>query len=169
MVNKDLSVYAAMQTGSPVSTYRKTIQAKVHVTIMNPFSGEPQGVILQGDPGSKSKAPVKEAVITFYSIEGDMFFRNMNLRHFEDGTIIAYTPPVTEPVKAVEQSTDEEIAELLGKPFLTLQSVLDKTNSTVFVQRILQVAKDEEKSMKYIKKIEARLAEIQNSAVTQDA
>lgn len=158
----DLEYFEAMQTGEPVARYKKTILAKVCVTILNPFSKTKQEIILEGEPGTKS------SIVSVWSIEEDLFIRNMNNRHFEDGTLIPFVPDKKKVEdKSIEQSSDEEVKELVKKPFLTLQSVLNKTKSEAFVNRLLQAAIETERSDKIVSAIQTRLAEIQFGTLTQ--
>lgn len=153
----DPNTFSAMQEGKSVGTYRKTIVAQVHVQILNPFNQEPQGLILSGNPNSE------DAIVQTWSVPEDVFFRRMNKRHFESGTIIPVAPVektvVEQPI--IEQSTDEQLKEMLGKPFYTLSNILVKTESEAFVSRILTMAREMEKSEKTIKAIEQRLSELE--------
>jgi hypothetical protein len=160
----DLTIFSAMQEGTPYGTYQKTILAKVHVTVLNPFSKEPEGLILSGEPGSDS------SLVRTWDIKEDVFFKRINKRHFEQGTIIPFKAKhVEKPVDMLEQSTDEDLDTMLDQPFYSLQSALNKTESEALVSRILAIARKKDKSEKIIANIQKRLAEIQSIKVKEQA
>lgn len=158
---KDLNsgVYAAMQTGQPYSSYIKTIVGKIYVTILNPFYGEPVGKIIEGDPRGKNK---ESCIIDTWSEKEDVFFRRMNRAHFEKGNIIPYVRKAEEiNDEFVNDITDEMIDTLLGSRFLVLQNAVNKFTSPPPVFRILNRARELEKSEKIIKFLEGKLSELQ--------
>jgi len=156
-------IYSAMQVGKPYKSYRKTILGKVYVTILDPFTQEtPIGIHLEGEPTTDERA-----IVDIWSEKEDVFFKRMNKRHFETGNLIPYIREEKEAKRTVENSTDEELKALINKPFLSLQAVLNKTNSEALVFRILTLAKELEKSDKIIKAIESRLSEIQFGSETK--
>lgn len=157
--NLDSGVYSAMQTGQPYSSYIKTILGKVYVTILNPFTGEPVGKIIDGDPRGKNK---ESCIIDTWSEMEDVFFKRMNKTHFEKGNIIPYTRKADEEVeKSPNEITDEEIDMLLGSRFLALQNAVNKFTSVSPVFRMLDRARELEKSEKIIKFLEGKLSELQ--------
>ncbi len=162
-MTQDLQVYSAMQTGKPYKSYKKTILGKVQVIVLNPFSQESSAILLEGEEGSP------DAILDVWSEKEDAFFKRMNRRALETGRIISFTHKEEEPlaVNTPEQMSDEEVKDLIKKPFLSLRSILEKTESEAFVYRILKAARDAEKSEKFISAIEARLGEIQ-SGITEE-
>ena len=158
----DAKVFSAMQTGQPYKSSKKTILGKLSVTVLNPFNGEVNVILLEGDSNNP------DSILDVWTEKEDAFFKRMNKRSLETGRIISFTKreEVNEEPK-IEQMSDDEIKDLIKKPFLSMQTILNKTNSETFVYRILKSAREAEKSEKYIAAIEARLGEIQ-SGITEE-
>jgi len=160
------AIYSAMQDGRPLRTYIKTILGKVYVTVINPFLGKPEGVILEGnpnDPDNFTKCSVK-----VWSIKEDEFFKRINETHFKSGNI-RIVKEVDEPVKklSVNDISDEDIVVTLNKPFLALKNKLNKFTAVAPVYRFLKRAEDMEKSEKILNSIRARLAELELESIPQ--
>ncbi len=163
-MTQDLQVFSAMQLGKPYKSYKKTILGKVQVIVLNPFSQESSAILLEGDDGSAN------SILDVWSEKEDAFFKRMNRRALETGRIIVFTrADVNESEeKTPEQMSDEEIKELVKKPFLKLKNILDRTESEAFVYRILKAAREAEKSEKFVSAVEARLGEIQSGIVEEE-
>jgi hypothetical protein len=155
----DTSTYGLMQTDDPFKSYTKTILAKVFVNVLNPFTGEVEGIILVGNP----KEHIRTAIVDIWTEKGDSYFRNANQKHFEDGTIIPYTKEKTEPTEEEHLNTlsDEEIEVLLKSKFFTLSNAVSKMTAVAPVYRTLEMAKELEKSEKIIKFLEGKISELQ--------
>ena len=151
----DTSTYGLMQTDDPFKSYTKTILAKVFVNVLNPFTEEVEGIILEGNPKERHRT----AIVDIWSEKGDSFFRNANQRHFEEGTIIPYTKEAVEQTEEEHLNTlnDEEIEILLKSKYFTLSNAVSKMTAVAPVYRTLEMAKDMEKSEKIIKFLEGRL------------
>lgn len=163
----DTEVFAAMQGNRPVSCYKKTILAKVFVTVLNVFDNSPEGRLLTGQPGSA------DSMVYCYSIPEDVFFKRYNRRHLERGVIISVPVQVEQPAPEpaelpLEQASDETLRQLVNSRYKGLEAALNKTESEALVFRILAIAREEEKSEKIIRAIETRLAEIQNTGLTRE-
>jgi hypothetical protein len=163
----DLEVFQAMQGNEPIAVYRKTVLAKVYVQILNAFNQEPEILLLSGPAG----AP--DSTVNIYSVPEDVFFRRHNRRLFEQGILIPV--PVEKKVEVpveeelpLEQASDETLRQLVNSRYKALEAALTKTESEALVNRILDMARQEEKSEKLIHAIETRLAEIQNARFTQE-
>lgn len=161
------ATYSAMQTGRPYKRYKKVILGKVFVTVLNPFSGQPEGVVVEGDP---SLPDTQEAItVNVWNAKEDVFFRRMNKAHFAAGNLqeIPLPPLPHEEVRprSVNDITDEEIVELLNKPFLALKNKLNKFTSTAPVFRLLRKAEEMEKSEKILTVLRARLSELEFASV----
>lgn len=159
----DPQVFSAMQADEPFSTYRKTILGKVFVQVLDPFSHIPQGLLLSGVKGTDTEK------VDMWSVQEDLFFRRMNKKHLETGMVIKVPKakptevPVVE-VKKLEQYSDEELRALVdhdSKHFIALQKTLANITSEAVAYRMLELAKELEKSEKIIKAIETKLAELQ--------
>lgn len=160
----DPQVFSAMQAEEPLATYRKTILGKVFVEVLDPFSHAVQGLLLHGQKGADS------AQVDVWSVQEDLFFRRRNKKQFETGMLVkvAQPKPTDAPLpvapKKLEQYSDEELRELVdyqSKHFMALQKTLANVTSEAVVYRILELAKELEKSDKTITAIETRLAELQ--------
>jgi len=103
---KDYDAYSAMQEGEPIKRYIKTILGKVHVVVLNPFSEEPEGVILEGRPGNMDDLP--NMVVDLWTNKQVVFFEKMNKKHLDAGRL-ALTSKTAPQQKSPNVLTDEEI------------------------------------------------------------
>jgi hypothetical protein len=156
MDNSDSAIFSAMQAGNPYATYRKTILAKVYINILNPFSGNPEGIILYGDPKNDESGRIDT-----WSEKEDLFLRRMNKNHFARGTLLKIERETPVEVRTIEQYSDAELAELLRLKYYSLQRQLSEIESAPVLMRLIAIARDEEKSEKIIKTLEARLSEVE--------
>jgi hypothetical protein len=155
---KDYDTYAAMQDGEPLKRYTKTILGKVHVVVLNPFTEEPEGVILEGRPDHANDFP--SMVVELWTSKQVVFFEKMNKKHLNAGRLTAIDK-VPEIKPSPNLMTDEEIEHILGSKFLVLKNRLKKLTDTAPVFRLLNKARELDVSEKYIKHIEERLTELQ--------
>ncbi len=154
-----MDIFSAMQTGKPFKSYQKTILGKACVTSWDSFNNVPVFVILEGDP----KKTELGTVIDVWDEKEDMFFKKMNRSHFQSGVLREIVRVDLPEEHRVEDFTDEELLNLLKDKFFTIQNKLNKIDSEAVIFRILRIARENEKSEKLIKVIEARLSEIQHS------
>lgn len=158
-IKDDLAVYSAMQEGKPFKRYIKTILAQVHVTTINPFTGEPESLILSGDP---SKEDIEETCyVEIWDNKQDQFFQRMNKNHFQAGVIKEYKAKEVKREPSVNEISDEEIQEILNKPFLALRNKLNSFTSPAPVYRFLSFAEKMEKSEKILDAIRERASELE--------
>jgi len=150
----DYDIFAAMQEGKePLARYRKTIVGKVHVVALNPFSEEPEGVLLEGN-GDKS-------YIELWDTKQLVFFERMNKSHLDAGRIVKMEKLPEPPPPSPNILTDDEIDKLLEGKFLTLRKRLDAFTDTAPILRLLNRARELEKSEKIIKHLEERISQIE--------
>lgn len=152
-MESSIDTFSAMQTEEPLARFRKTILGKVHVLVLDPFTGKVEEVILEGDP---RKLP-QGSFIELWDKKGEMFFRRANRKHFEKGSLSEMFKVPEEQVSP-NQITDEQIDEVLNKPFLALDKKLNEFTSTAPVARFLNRARELDKSVKVVKRIEEALA-----------
>lgn len=153
----DARIVSAMQEGTPYSTYKKTILAKVYVTVLNSFSLIPEGLILEGEEGDE------RARVDLWSEREDVFFKRQNRKQFEQGNIIpavTTTPALPEP-KTIEQYDDNEMRAVVNQTFIKLQKTLDTVTTEAVVLRMINIAKAEEKSEKILNALTSKLSAIQ--------
>lgn len=156
--NVSYDVYSAMQTGTPYKKYKKTILGKVYLEVLNPFSGKPEGLILHGNPAKNQEG----CFVEVWTQKEDVFLKRRNPQHFKEGTLQEWTQkPKEKKEKLYSEYSDDDIKKIVNSRFLALQSTLNKATSEAFVLRILNMARELEKSEKIVRAIEARLSEIQ--------
>lgn len=127
------------------------------------FQNQPDGSLLTGDPRNNEEG----CIVDIWNDQEDVYFKRMNASLLSKGLILPYQrKEETEHVKTVEESTDEELLELVNSKFFTFQSKLNSINTIPVLFRILEVARQAEKSEKIIKLVEARLAEVQGNEYT---
>lgn len=157
-MSNDISAYSSSQSGKPYKTYKKVVLGRVYVSMIDPFSGQPTGYMLYGDP----KRNDESCYLIMWNEIDDRFFRTRNKSHLDAGFIIEVpnkeTPEVIE--QPLEQYSDEQLKEVINKRYLALQAILNKTSSEAVLFRMIDLAREMEKSEKIIGAIEARLAEV---------
>lgn len=150
----DYDIFSAMQGGrEPLARYKKTILGKVHVVALNPFSDTPEGVLLEGD--------ADKSYIELWDAKQLVFFEKMNKNHLDAGRIVKMEKEPEAPPPSPNQLSDDDVDKLLEGRFLTLKSRLDKFTDTAPVLRLLNRARELEKSEKIIKRLEERISQIE--------
>lgn len=152
----DTRVWSAMQTGTPFASYRKVILGKVYITILSPFTLKPEGILLEGEPKTDERA-----TIDVWSEMENLYLRRQNKKHFLEGTIIRVTREEVVEKHNIEQYSDAELSEVLSYKFITLTRLLGEITTAPVLMRMVELAKEMEKSEKIIKAIETRLSEVQ--------
>jgi hypothetical protein len=157
----DPQVFSSMQTGKPYASYKKTILGKVFVTVLDPFSHQPVGMLLEGVKGSPTE------IVDIWSEMEEMFFRRTNKKHLDRGMLIKVVRDEPKEVKrTLEQYSDEELKEVINMKYLGFQKILSAITSEAVAIRMEQLAQEMEKSEKILNAIRAKVAELQ--AVPQD-
>jgi hypothetical protein len=152
----DSEIFNSMQSGTPFATYRKTIPAKVYVTVLNPFNQKAEGIILYGNPKEDETAR-----IDIWNEALDLSFRRLNKKHFDEGTLIKIIKEVPVEKHNIEQYSDSELLETLSYKYYSLTKVVNDIKTVPVLLRMIEIAREEEKSEKIIKMIEARLSKLQ--------
>lgn len=153
---EDYRVFSAMDAREPIAIFKKTIVGKVYVTVLNPFTSEVEGLHLEGN----AEAGDERAFVELYDQKSLVFFRKINKRQFDLGNIVQVDKLPTEKVSP-NQITDEEVEELLNGHFFTLKARLDSFTEVAPVLRLLNKARDMEKSEKLIRHIQTKMAELE--------
>jgi hypothetical protein len=85
----------------------------------------------------------------------------MNRPHIAAGRIVKMEKPPVPPPPSPNQLSDKEVDELLKGPYMTLKHKLEKFTEVAPVLRILNRARELEKSEKIIKHLEERISQIE--------
>ncbi len=154
-------VFSAMAEDKPLVTYVKTIVGKVHLTVLDPYSGKPVPVTLQGAPDANNP----KSVVQVWSTKDNSFFKQMNREHLAAGILkpLSQVEEVSrkEEVTSPNTISDDEIREILNKPFLALKNKLNKFTASAPVYRFERMAEEMEKSEKILEAIRARASELE--------
>lgn len=164
--NYNPEIYAAMQAGKPFKSYIKTMLGKIYVVVLDPFSGDPDGIILQGNPKNKTKND--SCIIDTWDEVQDLFFRRINKRQFELGNIIPYVrpePTVPTETPITELSDEELVTKFLNQKYYSFSSLVNKIEQAAVLVRLLDLARENEKSEKMINFLESKLSELQGKSV----
>jgi hypothetical protein len=157
-VDYDPVIFAAMQSQEPYCSYIKGILGRVHLMALDPMTKQPVGVMLEGDPNTKEPT----TIIDLWSEWEDLYFRRMNKKFLDEGTLLIYKKPVEAPKeKTLEAGSQEDLSSFLKGTYITIQNKLAKVTSEALLFRLISLARQQEKPEKIIKILEARLAEIQ--------
>jgi len=154
----DRRLVDAMKAGTPLKRYKKTILGKVYVTALNPFSDEPEGIILQGNPANPDE--LDEQVVEIWDERQDLFFRKINKKHFEAGRLIELAKVFEEP-RSPNEVSDEELDRILGLRFLAFKNRIEKFTEEAPLFRLINRARDVDKSEKIVKHLEETLSKVQ--------
>jgi len=149
---ESLKVFSAMQEGKPLATYRKTILGRVAITILDPFTDKPTGIILTGTATSE------DAKIDVWTVREELFLKRMNRSHFETGILKKVETPVAEEKdKVAPVYSDEELEDILKLAYISLQKQLVEIEDPAILNRLVEKAKELEKTPKVIEVINNRL------------
>lgn len=164
-MSDDAQIFGMMQTSKPLKAYIKTVPSIVYVNILDPFTGKPAGTLLKGNP----RVHAQESIVEIWTEKEDAYFRRANRKHLETGVVIPYTPKEVVEVSEEERlnsMSDEEMDALLGKKFFSLQSAVNKITSPATLFRMLERAKELDKSDSTMNLIEGKLAELQGEELS---
>lgn len=148
----DVKVFSAMQEDTPVASYRKTILGKVFVNILDPFTGNPTGLILKGEPNSE------DARVDVWTTKENLFLQRMNRKHFETGVLQKVDVRVSTPIGIAY--SDEELKDILNLVYISLKKRLVEMTDPATLQRMVSLADEMEKSVKIKEAVEGRLKEV---------
>lgn len=143
----------------PMTHYIKTIRGKVAVNRISPMSGEQETIMLQGDIEDPD-ADLTGAMVPLYTDHDLKYFEQANRGMIESGQIAPHDPEANE-IDRINAITDDELRTLVTGKFFTLKGKLNEFTSPVPVMRALRLANEENRPVKTIETIEARLAELQ--------
>jgi hypothetical protein len=154
--------FSKMQTGDPVAIYKKEILGKVEVSVINPFNGTPEPLILEGDPQKNDP----RCFVEVWSQMAEVFFERQNKPLFKQGYIVKMKDTVKpeekeDLAKSYEHFTREHIEELVTAPYMKFRKELNEIDSEPILFRVLTVAEELERPEKTMINIRQRLTEVQ--------
>lgn len=147
----------------PVKKLIKVGVLKLSGRMLDPIEHMPTDYLLEGDPNDPD-TDLDEITLEFYTEEEWVFFKKKNKALLEAGYLLEYEGDEPE-IDTRNVLTDEEIDEVLGKPFLALRNLLIRVDSQVTMRRILDRALALDVSNKFAEAIRARLAELEEAAL----
>lgn len=150
---------SVMEGKEPYIRYRKAIMGKVSGLRLDPIRFVPTDFLLVGDPTDPNADPA-DFIVEIWTEAEHKYFKRKNKTLIESGTLIPFEGEEV-PLDTTNQITDEEITEILGKPFMALKWRLEKFTSSVPVRRILVKAKELDVTTGKFDAIKARLAELE--------
>lgn len=151
----DPRTFSQMQAGMPYASYKKTILGKVFVNVLDPFSGNPVGLLLEGTKGTDTE------VIDVWNEVEDLFFRRSNKKALETGTVIKIKREEKVEPKTIEQYSDDELKEVINQRYAAFQKSLSAITSEAVLYRMQLLAEEMDKSERFIGSIKAKLADVQ--------
>jgi len=151
---------SAMGGDRPYKRFKKAIMGKVAVLFLDPIRFTPETLILAGDPSNPKIDPADLSIELWTKAEYQYFLRK-NKALIEKGVLVEVETEEELLIETVNQISDEEIDEILGKPFMALKHRLVRFTSPVPVRRILVRALELDKSIGFVDHIKAKLAELE--------
>ena len=116
-MEKDISIYSAMQEGTPYRIFKKTVPSKVVVKVLNPFTGEPESAIMEGDGDGK--------FLEVWDAQGYAFVKNMNEGHFNKGYLVEVKQ------KAKVELTEEQLRKLVAMVDASVQDSYNRSMNQI--------------------------------------
>jgi len=155
----DPKTFAAMQLSRPFATYKKKILGKAAVSVLSPWTGRPEGIMMEGDPEKGDETCFYDS----WSAAEDAYFTRINKRLFDLGVIIRENrkEQLIPADKKIEQYSDDELKVVVDMKYAALQKVLAETTSGAVINRMLMLAKEMDKSDRIVRALEAKLSELQ--------
>lgn len=160
----------AMMEGEPYARYKKTILGKVYVTVLDPYSDEPEGRILQGNPNRPDELDTQ--IVEVWDARQDSFFRKVNKKHFDAGRVVSIVgelPTVSTSPNAISDADLDVLLDGRQTRFLAFLNRLETFTEEAPVYRLLNRARELEKSEKIIKHMEDKLAKLQAAQYETEA
>jgi hypothetical protein len=158
-----LDVYSAMQDETPHGIFKKVILGNVIVSALNPFDQtEVQVKMLHGVPERNDEG----CYLKTWSLKETLFVENINKPLFDRGYIVKVNKVEKRKESESEKlnkASDEELDKILNTPWLGFRAKVNKMTSEAPVNRLLTMARLQDKSESYTKFLEEKLIELQES------
>ena len=151
-------IFSAMQGEKPHVSYIKTVISKIFVSILDPFDESPSGILLFGDP----KKGGENSIVDAWNEKQDRYIKKMNQPLFDDGLLIKYNRPENVVVeRQIEEFSDAELLEIVNSHWFSLVKIVGEVTSVPVLFRMLELAREADKSEKVTGLIESKLPELQ--------
>ena len=159
------AIYSAMQDEAPYATFKKTVLGMVYVRTIDPFTQQVDHILMKGNPDKNEEGCFLEV----WSVKEYQFVLKYNKQHFENGFLREVKRPTQSKTELSEVGkanslSDKELQEVLDSKWLKLTNTVNKMTSEAPVAQLLRMAKDQDKSVKTVQFLEAKLSELQQKA-----
>ena len=156
-------VFSKMQIGDPIAVYKKMTLGKVEVSVLNPFSGKPENILLYGDPNKNNP----KCFIEVWSQKEEVYFDRQNSALFKGGYLEKLKEPVRPARRDIKEKDYSEISreyieELVTAPFMKFKKELNEIDAEAVLYRVKDVAEELERPEKTMNHIRARIVEVQS-------
>jgi len=159
----DIHTYALMMEQQPLEIYEKGILGNVQVHVLDPFDSKAGVAILHGYHGEP------ETYVQLWSKKEVAYFRVKNKKHIDMGFLVKLDKmPEKEEVVNENIMSNEEIIELVAKPFKSIEAKINKIDSEATLNRIVRIAEEENRPAKTMELLRSRLAEVQFGEEVED-
>jgi len=152
------AIMLAQDKGEPERVYRKAIVGRVVARVIDPFSGGRADVLIQGVPGKEDNSNLEISLWTPFEVK---YFEQYNKGLIENGSLVLVGSRSEFEVSHANALSDEQLEEVAKSPYFSLLKTLKEITSETTLQRLLQTAKDMNRTSKTLQTIQLRLEEIQ--------
>ena len=168
--NVSYDMYSAMQTGDPVASYIKKCIGKIQISVIDPFTSQVVYKLLFGDPYN-SETDRENMIVDVWTEKENAFFKKAYGPELKKGNLMPYDRSQDKKAELAQKNwnvaSDVELEKVLGEKYFTMKSILEKMSTVTVLNRLLNLARDLEKSEKLISAIQQRLSEIQMSSTVK--
>ena len=140
--------------------FKKAIKGNVGGLLLNK-RGEVEEYLLKGDPTNPDADP-DNMIVEIHNEDSEKFFIKSNKNALKNGYLVSINEyKIT--LDAVNAVTDGDLKDILKFPFAKMKKRVSEFTSPVPVQRLLEMAKDEDKSVKTINMIQTALENLDDT------
>jgi hypothetical protein len=164
----DYSVVSLMQEDNPIAVYRKAkgINGVVEVKVYNSLTDEIEDVQLRGNPNDLD---CDTCLVELWSEKEHVFFKRANKWHLNEGYIIPWDKGRPKQIKkSANNMTDDQLAELVRKPFLALRNKVNEMTTPAALMRVIAAAEEAEKPEKTMQFLREKLSLLQYPKEQED-
>lgn len=152
-----------MAVDDPIAVYSKSrgFIGKLNVKVFNSLTGEIEDIIVEGIPGKDDSC-----LVEIWSEKEHVFFKRANRYHLNEGHLIPFNKPRSKEIKRTPNNiSDEEIEEVVNKPFMALKALVDRMTTEPALLRVISIAEEAERPEKTMQYLRERLSLIQSGEV----